>query len=203
MPMFRGACRMGRRVISRAPPAMTDAVRNLYYHALRAGLNHRARSLIANSSSRSTTRSACDLSCFAGKVVVTATHFIPARRAASRPKSASSKTTQCPGLAPRRSAARRKISGAGLPNWTFSALTIVRKNPAHPIKSREKSILARAVELPMPQGMPASARRSSQVTTPGSGLTPLHAPRRDRVVPFAPRDMRSRGDRSSSAGFRE
>ena len=122
----------------------------------------------ASSASEATTTSAA-VRRSAGLVVVTAIHFMPARRAACTPGIASSITTQRSGGMSIARAAVRKTSGAGLPGISVPEIRASSQAPRSNA-STKKSMLSGGADEAMAWRTPASCREASQVLTPGRGL---------------------------------
>jgi hypothetical protein len=101
--------------------------------------------------------------------------IIPAAAAAVMPLSESSRTTHARGSQPRRRAASRKMSGAGLPCSTSSPPTVAVTASSAPASRSREPTLARVLELATATGMcsrfaqPSSSNRPFLATT-GSAL---------------------------------
>jgi hypothetical protein len=109
-------------------------------------------------------------------VVVSATHVMPARCAASMPTGASSKATQRPGATPRRFAASRKTSGCGLPCATSSARATAANARSIPSSHSDWSTFSRGAEVATgPAPRRASAARKPE--SPGNGASPASSSR--------------------------
>lgn len=72
-----------------------------------------------------------------GAAQLTATAYIPARRAERMAAALSSNTAQRPGATPSRPAARRKTSGSDLPRPTSSAEQSASNQSSMPSRSRQ------------------------------------------------------------------
>ncbi len=86
---------------------------------------------------------------------------MPADRAACTPAVESSITTHAPGAAPSRSAALRKMSGAGLPRATSSTHTYAPNQRSKPNTSIIASTFSRGAEVATICFQPRSCSRST------------------------------------------
>ena len=105
----------------------------------------------------------------AEKLVLSATHTMPAARAAATPAGESSKARHAPGGTPMRAAAARKMSGCGLPRGTWSPRTMTVTAPRGPAPRGCGGRCRRGPEVATATGIPFAARIASSRSSPASG----------------------------------
>ena len=97
---------------------------------------------------------------------------IPAAIAAAAPSPVSSIARQSTGRTPRRSAAARYTSGAGLPCGTSSPATVAWKYLARPLRPRVRSRRSRRLLEATARGTPSKARAATHSAASGNTRKP-------------------------------